>query len=864
MAQAGVERNQELQDGRIYVDIRSTEQKIADWLLMPDNLRNVMVIIALLMIVLPLMIPGLLFFSSLLYLWFGWKMKNFRMPLRYPEHSKTIDPSERDDNMGVRKGQGIEFMGVERKGRTITDTLELWASDSDVRTHRIILGTTGAGKTFALLSILFNPLCWGSGFSMTDGKAQIDVTARVFIMSWIFWREDDVLVLNYMRGGQDRYHDLINKPKVGVRKSRVSNTWNPFASANHETISQIIDSIMEKATGDSAQWQGKAINMKNAVVQAIAYFRAAGTMLMSVSTIREQMSLDNIIKLAMRNDLPPVAAVSIRNYLSVGLPGFNWQKAKAGKPQDGEALLQHGYLTGQFTRTLGLMSDTYNDIFGDEIPEFDTSDVILNNRISMTMIPTLEKGVEEAGNLGKMQVASSKMMMAENLGYELEGSYEDVVENRPTNTHRPFYIAMDEIGYYFAPGIDLMFAQGRSLNIALIAAGQDLQAMGKTYSGEVDSMVANTRFKQSMKLEDPTKTYEMIQKAAGQGAVARQNGFEIGQGSSGLVDPGFINAGTTGIENVDRVSLQELKSLGAGDGVMVVGSKVIRYKGFNLLSSMKFDKKINLRINTFLPIAVPEDFSSIASYCKQIDSDQQSLALRLLLMLRSRVSPPWAKLTEAKGLSKNIEISLIDAADVLNDRPSVSPEHRAIVLFMAAIRAMEKEETVAGDDESAAAGGGVSLKKNDKKNDKDDDEGDRLDVGDEEIRNIVERFKTKDANPAEPDWLSNPPVDVKENNVTENSNENDDIEFGPGESSKDESVQVVMTDTTRKNVESIIADISGEASVDAEIRATEAMLNKACAFSKPGEGSDDDPAAKSDPNEVLDMLNSISSMLSKK
>lgn len=683
----GVERNQELKNKVVYVDGRSSEQRLADFMLRDNNMRNVIISHIIIGLIFPIILPLILISGLTFYMWWEMSINRILMPIRYPAWTKKFDPSSIEDNMPkTMTASGIEFIGVERKGATIHTSREIWCSDSDARTHRIYMGTTGAGKTESLLSMLYNPLCWGSGFSMTDGKAQIDVTARIFVMAWMFWREDDVLILNYMRGGQDRFKEMINKPKIGVRKSRVSNTWNPFSTANHETINQIIDSIMEKASGDGAQWQAKAINMKNALVQTIAFLRAKGDMLMSVSAIREMMSLDNMVKLAMRDDIPPAAAAAIRSYLSSGLPGFSWQLAKKGRPQASDTLLQHGYLTGQFTRTLGLMTDTYNDIFGDEIPEFDTQDVILNNRISFTMIPTLEKGVEEAGNLGKMQVASAKMMMSENLGYEIEGDFEDIVDNRQTNTDRPFYLVMDELGYYFAPGIDLMFAQGRSLQIALVAAGQDFQAMAKNNKNEVESMIANTRIKVSLKLEDPKETFEIFQKAAGDAQVAKLSGFEMGEASALQSVGQYRRTQNASIERVSRISLQELKKLGPGDGVMLYADKVIRFKSFNLFMRYKFDKKkVNIRINTFLPIQMAA-IDKLQACSVPFKGEEEAPSASVARVIDGG-APTWKTQSIYPITSTAVFIALENASAVLAWKRNTNPADRGAYLYIKAIEA---------------------------------------------------------------------------------------------------------------------------------------------------------------------------------
>ena len=895
MAQTGVERNQELRDGAIYVDARSPEQRFGDWLFEKNNIRNVLGGMAAFGVVLPTSIPAVLTVGFFTYHWWAWRIKRYRMPIRYPEWCGIKDPSEMADNAGIRNGRGIEFIGVERKGRTQKTTEEIWASDSDARTHRIYFGTTGAGKTEILLSTLYNPLCWGSGFSMTDGKAQMDVAAKIFVMARMFWREDDVLILNYMRGGQDRFKEMVNKRPVGLRKTRVSNTWNPFGTANHETINQIIDSIMEKASGDGAQWQAKAISMKNALVQTIAYLRAKGDMLMSVSAIREQMALDNMVKLAMIPDLPPAAAAAIRSYLSSGLPGFSWPKALAGKPQDQDTLLQHGYLTGQFTRTLGLMTDTYFDIFGDEIPEYDTSDVILNNRISLTMIPTLEKGVEEAGNLGKMQVASAKMMMSENLGYEIEGDYEDVVDNRPTNSRRPFYLVMDELGYYFAPGIDLMFAQGRSLQIALIAAAQDFQAMAKTFKSEVESMVANTRLKFALKLEDPKETYEIIEKSGGQGEVAKLSGYETSE-------PGaFETAGqhrrnkSASIERTSRISLQELKDLGAGDGVLIYGSKIIRFKSFNLFLKYKFDKKkVNLRINTFVPVYKPDahEISSMGpDMCKAVSNDSESISARLMSLLRGGRSFNWSSESVALASGDPVIRGIVDAAESMSARPNIPAHHRGIVLFMAALAGLEKvvplepEPFVMLDPktgEMAGARAGRSQRR----------EGMVSIVVDESIPDSVEIPAGEENEPAfvskkmdlDDGFLRKPPIEVckrddlesllnpvwgKSEESNSDDEDEDDIVFGvdsaPPEALGGRSnLAIKFSPEAEAAIGSLATQMcdGDERAASMEIEATRKMVDSVCQFGFAGQGTKDDPTSNGSADDVIGLLDGLMDELS--
>ena len=64
-----------------------------------------------------------------------------------------------------RKARGICFFGNRK-----SDNDELWFNNDDMRTHVFIFGSTGSGKTEALISLSFNALVQGSGFFMSMVK----------------------------------------------------------------------------------------------------------------------------------------------------------------------------------------------------------------------------------------------------------------------------------------------------------------------------------------------------------------------------------------------------------------------------------------------------------------------------------------------------------------------------------------------------------------------------------------------------------------------------------------------------------------------------------------------------------------------
>lgn len=97
-------------------------------------------------------------------------------------------------------------------------------------------------------------------------------------------------------------------------------------------------------------------------------------------------------------------------------------RQRAYPPQaDPQTYLQHGYLQNQFNRMFGQLADVYGHIFRVRYGEIDLSDVVLQRRILVAMLPALEKSPDELASLGKLLIASLKTMLAVGLGARLEG-----------------------------------------------------------------------------------------------------------------------------------------------------------------------------------------------------------------------------------------------------------------------------------------------------------------------------------------------------------------------------------------------------------------------------------------------------------
>jgi intracellular multiplication protein IcmO len=160
------------------------------------------------------------------------------LPLRLPQSSGLLDysnptPGERE----AKRAAGSVFIGWSVSGQ------ELWITAKDACQHMTIPGTTGAGKTTTILSLLTSALAQGSGFVFVDGKADRDLFGKVLCLARRFGREDDVRVLNFMVAS-------------GMKDS---NTFNCFATGNADAIREMMASQLgERSQNDpNGLFQGR-------------------------------------------------------------------------------------------------------------------------------------------------------------------------------------------------------------------------------------------------------------------------------------------------------------------------------------------------------------------------------------------------------------------------------------------------------------------------------------------------------------------------------------------------------------------------------------------------------------------------------
>ncbi len=590
----GLEEQHELAPQLLLRDTRTFGMKVVDFFKDPVNSAILMAAFATSVFVFPGISDFILLIGLCTFLYAF--TRRATLPFRMPQRSHKLDFNDPlPGSTKPRKARGISFFGNRKSNND-----ELWFNNEDMRTHVLIFGSTGSGKTEALVSLAFNALTQASGFLYVDGKGDTSLFAKVFAMCRLMGREDDLLLINFMTGARDI---------VGAQEKRLSNTMNPFSNGSSSMLTELVVSLMDSGTqsADGDMWKGRAIVFVGALMKVLVYMRDQGKVLLDANSVRNYFELPRLEAIAMDKmfprdnqepvslvDAPDVVLEPISNYL-INLPGYD--RSKKGK-QSSQVLEQHGFITMQLTRVFGSLADTYGHIIRTNLAEVDLKDVVLNRRILVVLLPALEKSPDELSGLGKVIIASLKAMMASGLGDSVEGTYREVITRKPTNSPTPYMCVLDEYGYYAVKGFAVVPAQARSLGFSVIFAGQDLPAFQKASKEEAASIGANTNIKICMKLEDPLETWEFFHKTAGESYVTKVDSFQTTAGS--LLN-NYLDSRSASSEKRQRIDLLDLKEQREGEAHIFFKSKIIRANMF----FVNPPPVAKLRLNQFLKVEPP-------------------------------------------------------------------------------------------------------------------------------------------------------------------------------------------------------------------------------------------------------------------
>jgi intracellular multiplication protein IcmO len=495
--------------------------------------------------------------------------RRVKLPIRLPMSSGSLDyNSPAPGSRKAEPAEGSLMIGWNLEGH------ELWLAREDALQHISIPGTTGAGKTTTILSLLVNSMAQGSGFVLVDGKADRTLFGSVMGLARRFGREDDVRLLNLMVAS-------------GIK---VSNTFNAFAIGNADAVREVLVSQLgEQASSDSnGIFRERAVALIASIAPALVWLRDHRDVPLTIDFIRSSIELIWIWKLAMKKtfkqrdyhtgeevevdvkEIPEDVIWPLKSYLGE-LPGYD-ASVPLDKQKGEEPSKQHGFAQFYFTPIFTQLTVSLGHIFRVDCGDIEMRDIVLNRRILVVNLPALENSDATLAALGKLVVASLRDMMAQLLGASPEGDYDET--DKPGMGPSPFTVVLDEVAYYATSGMDRMLAQGRGLNISFMLGFQEVSGIRARLGEKTSSLLGNLNTTIAMRQQDSGLTKEWLEKTAGQTNVTQAVSYQ------GAADGAYREARHAEVRTVSRVDWNDLTSLIEGEAIVLFAGRRIYARAF--------------------------------------------------------------------------------------------------------------------------------------------------------------------------------------------------------------------------------------------------------------------------------------------
>lgn len=413
------------------------------------------------------------------------------LPFRMPETIEGYDGSEMMPDKPFEVKANRKFykpQGVTYYGRDLKSMMQVWASDDDDRTHTNIFGTTGSGKTELIHTITTNQLIRNSGAIIVDAKGDISLYRRMCNLVRRFGRDADLLCITFAIGSEDP-----NLPQ----STKNTNSFNLMLNTSSGMLIELLSGLLDGDGGSDDMWKSRAIAFIGALTQPLVFLRDKQEIELAPATYIDYMELPEIERFVYESDYESKyegfdeVVKPLRSYLTT-LPGYNPNLIGNQAQQTNE---QFGYITMQMTRSINDLGFTYGHIFGTAVGEIDISDVVLNRRFLVILLPSLERSLPTLLMLSRLIIGSLKQMMASSLGSKVSGSIRINVDSRPTTALNCFRIVLDEVGYMMTTGMSIIPAQARSLNIAMVFAAQDFTDIERGSKEEAQAIWSNAAIK---------------------------------------------------------------------------------------------------------------------------------------------------------------------------------------------------------------------------------------------------------------------------------------------------------------------------------------------------------------------------------
>lgn len=570
--------------------------------------------------ILMLVVPG---FSVLMLSTFGiffWYLKgsNVALPLRAPINGPQRTTNDIDASGNYRKAKGVSYYGICR------DTRRRVYSDSDLdRQHRILVGTTGSGKTVGIIALNVNTLIMGGGAFMLDGKGDKDFIYDYIAFSRRFLRTPCLFILDFAtsRDIYERSTDFI------------SNQLNLPSQGSSGVLAEITKATADDGEGDI--WSQRKDQWIELAYRLLFFFQDRHGEVATMSSFSKYLDLRYFIDryLDPRIVKDPggrVVLAQCTDFISTlpGLEANQLDKIHSNEQQLTQTTLdQWGYVVMSVAPALSLMTRQYWHIFDTRaLADIDFEDAFIGDRLAFGLLPALQKSESAMRSLGKLIVGLMQAMYGKIMPQDLVGERKNLKDIRATLSPYYYQVFYDEAGYYLSSGSDKQQAQLRSLQVSITVACQNYGQLEKSGDDVAEGTWGSSNIKIVGKIEDSGKTLDKVNSRLGtiEKWVIDERGIEYtSSGRSRFLSPTRVTRKESNVISIDK-----LASMVEGQFIMVVGGNTV----INLKTpNFKAPRLDVLRPNIYMPMNKPKverespEFVDFKNHLKRLiaSKDQQ-------------------------------------------------------------------------------------------------------------------------------------------------------------------------------------------------------------------------------------------------
>jgi hypothetical protein len=514
------------------------------------------------------------------------------LPLYAPMSGKQKNIDELDAGGKIRRNTGISYLGVCR------DTNRQAWSDSDLdRTHRLIIGTTGSGKTVAIVSfILFSSFIQGGGFFCLDGKGDKPFVYDIVRFARRFLRQADLFILDFATG-RDVYERSTNF---------ISNQINLITQGSSSDLAELVKGMSE---GEADVWKQRADMWTDLSFKLLYFYMDRHNEVGTLSGFTQHLDLRYFISRFLDPKLQSdnggkIVRAGATDFLKT-LPGLDFSQLDKINSNDtkltGDTMNQWGYVVMSVAPALSLMTRQYWHIFDTKsLSDIDIEDAFIGNRILFGLLPALQKSESSLRAIGKLLVGLTQGMYGKLMPDMLEGEFVNLKEIKATNAPYFYQVIYDEGGYYLASGADKQQAQLRSLQISVSVCAQNYGQLEKSGEDLAEGIWGSSNNKFFGKVEDSDKTFSKIQSRTGKKEQWVSKRREVSYSNSGRAR--YAASKEVSLEERDVVSIRDMAGLKEGEFLYLVGGdRIINLKTpFVNPPTVKF-----IRTNIYMPMSPP-------------------------------------------------------------------------------------------------------------------------------------------------------------------------------------------------------------------------------------------------------------------